>query len=180
MSRAETRLKVFTAAIDLIAEQGYNATTVEAIADRAGVAKGTVFYNFGSKEALFAQLLDYGIGRLATEMAAATDLEGVVMAQLRFFAEFGPFARVLLGQMWQTAWREAIERLRDEAIGVYARELRCRLPEAQVETAATALFGMVLTVSIERSVLRPDRSVEQVHAMLMDVLRGGVAAELTP
>ncbi|MEV0582017.1 helix-turn-helix domain-containing protein [Nonomuraea sp. NPDC050310] len=176
MSRAETRLKVFAAAIDLIAEQGYNATTVEAIAERAGVAKGTVFYNFGSKEALFAQLLDYGIGLLATEMAAAENLEGAVMAQLRFFADYGPFARVLLGQMWQSAWQEAIARLRAEAIGVYVRELRDKLPEGQVETAATGLFGMVLTVSIERSVLHPDRPIEQVHAMVLELLRGRITS----
>ncbi|WP_084962016.1 TetR/AcrR family transcriptional regulator [Thermoactinospora rubra] len=178
MSRQQTRLKVFAAAIELMAEQGYTATTVEAIAERAGVAKGTVFYNFGSKERLFAQLLDYGIDLLAQAMAEAAPegLDAVVLAQLRFFARYGPFARVLLGEMWRTAWQAAVTRLREEAIGVYVQVLRGKVPDAQLGTAATALFGMVLTVSIERAALHPDRPVEQVHATLVDLLHSRVTA----
>ncbi|GAA4062010.1 TetR/AcrR family transcriptional regulator [Nonomuraea soli] len=169
MTRQETRLKVFAAAIELMAEQGYTATTVEAIAERAGVAKGTVFYNFGSKEQLFAQLLDYGIGLLADAMGEAGDLDAAVLAQLEFFARYGPFARVLLAEMWRTAWQDAVAALRSRVISVYERHVPGGV-------APTAVFGMVLTVSIERKVLRPDRSIEEVHTELMDLLRGRITS----
>ncbi|GGP87513.1 TetR/AcrR family transcriptional regulator [Streptosporangium pseudovulgare] len=208
--RAETRLKLFTAAVEVIAEQGYSAATVEAIAERAGVAKGTVFYNFGSKEALFAAMLDHGIGHLAAALAEAASggpgpavperdagrtgrdgadgpaapgggtaldaLDAVVMAQLRFFEEYGAFARVLLAEMWRTAWQDAVARLRDQVLGVYAGVLRRAVAEGlvreglDVETAATAVFGMVVTVSIERRALHPDRPLEELHATLADLL----------
>ncbi|MFF0307680.1 TetR/AcrR family transcriptional regulator [Streptosporangium sp. NPDC004379] len=219
--RAETRLKLFTAAVEVIAEQGYTAATVEAIAERAGVAKGTVFYNFGSKEALFAAMLDHGIERLAGALAEAASpapaasvtsaasaasaggpggaapggpgpaapgdavpagataleaLDAVVMAQLRFFEEYGAFARVLLAEMWRTAWQDAVARLRDQVLGVYADVLRRAVAEGlvreglDVETAATAVFGMVVTVSIERRALHPDRPLEELHATLADLL----------
>ncbi|GGF50760.1 TetR family transcriptional regulator [Marmoricola endophyticus] len=45
----EQRLR--TAALELFAEQGYDATTVEAIAARAGVGRTTFFRTFDSKEA---------------------------------------------------------------------------------------------------------------------------------
>ncbi|WP_030906994.1 TetR/AcrR family transcriptional regulator [Streptosporangium amethystogenes] len=184
--RAETRLKVFAAAVEVIAEQGYTAATVDAIAERAGVAKGTVFYNFGSKEALFGALLEHGIQQLADALAGAAEvarppleaLDAVVMAQLRFLEEYGAFARVLLAEIWRTAWQEAVAALRERVLGVYLDVLRRAVSEGvlredlDVDTAATAVFGMVLTVSIERRALHPDRPVEQVHATLVDLLHG--------
>ncbi|MFJ2032456.1 TetR/AcrR family transcriptional regulator [Streptosporangium sp. NPDC087985] len=187
--RAETRLRLFAAAVEVIAEQGYTAATVDAIAERAGVAKGTVFYNFGSKEALFTALLEHGIQRLTgalreadTGQAALDALDSVVLAQLRFFETHDAFARVLLAEMWRTAWQDAVARLREQALGVYADVLRRAVTEGaiqddlDVETAATAVFGMVLTVSIERRALRPDRPIEQLHATLVDLLHRRVSA----
>ncbi|GIH89853.1 TetR/AcrR family transcriptional regulator [Planobispora siamensis] len=186
--RAETRLRLFTAAVELIAEQGYTATTVDAIAERAGVAKGTVFYNFGTKEALFTGLLEHGVGLLSGALSGAAAgktaldaLDSVVLAQLRFFEEYGAFARVLLAEMWHTAWQDAVARLRREVLGVYADVLRRAVAEGtvrrdlDVETAATAVFGMVLTVAIERKALHPGRPIERVHATLVDLLHGRVA-----
>src|SRR3954471_19457810 len=69
--REDTRQRLFEAAVDLIAEQGYSATTVDDIALRAGVAKGTVYYNFASKTELFEALLQHGIGLLTAEFRAA-------------------------------------------------------------------------------------------------------------
>ncbi|NUR91734.1 MAG: TetR/AcrR family transcriptional regulator [Nonomuraea sp.] len=187
MTRSDTRLKVFGAAVELIAEQGYAATTVDAIAERAGVAKGTVFYNFGNKEGLFSALLEHSIGKLAAALAEADRgetaieaLDSVVLGQLRFFEEYGPFARVLLAEMWHAAWQEAVAELRERVLGVYAGVLRRAADQGEirsdldVETAATAVFGMVLTVSIERRVLHPDRPLTEVHATLVELMHGRI------
>lgn len=187
MTRADTKMKVYGAAIELIAEQGFTATTVDAIAERAGVAKGTVFYNFGSKEALFSSLLEHSIGKLADALSesavgetALERLDSVVLGQLRFFDQYGPFARVLLAEMGRTAWQEAVSQLRAKALGVYADVLRQAAASGEVradldvETAATAVFGMVLTVSIERRVMHPERPIEQTHATLVELLHGRI------
>ncbi|MEU4235519.1 TetR/AcrR family transcriptional regulator [Nonomuraea sp. NPDC026600] len=178
---------MFRAAVELIAEHGYAATTVDAIAERAGVAKGTVFYNFGSKEGLFEALLEHSINLLAEALADADTgesaldaLDSVVLGQLRFFEEHGAFARVLLAEMWRTAWQEAVARLRQSALGVYANVLRRAAANGEiradldVETAATAVFGMVLTVAIERRALYPDRPLERTHATLVELLHGRI------
>lgn len=47
---AETRIR--RAALALFAEQGYEATTVRAIAEAAGVSPGLVIHHFGSKDGL--------------------------------------------------------------------------------------------------------------------------------
>jgi AcrR family transcriptional regulator len=54
--RAETRRRIVAAARGLIAEGGYVAAQVAAVADRAGVAVGTVYRHFPSKSELFAQV----------------------------------------------------------------------------------------------------------------------------
>jgi AcrR family transcriptional regulator len=51
-----TRARLLTAARELIDEGGYGATSVLAIADRAGVAAGTLYRHFASKEELFVEL----------------------------------------------------------------------------------------------------------------------------
>ena len=54
--RAETRRRIMTAARELIAEGGYVAAPVAAVADRAAVAVGTVYRHFPSKSDLFAEV----------------------------------------------------------------------------------------------------------------------------
>ena len=53
----ETRMRIFGAATQLFTEFGYNATTVDRIALLAGVAKGTFFVHFPSKDAVIAELV---------------------------------------------------------------------------------------------------------------------------
>ncbi len=51
-----TRRRLLHAAQELIEEGGYGAASVAAIAERAGVAAGTLYRHFSSKEELFVEL----------------------------------------------------------------------------------------------------------------------------
>lgn len=53
---APTRARLLRAAQSLIEEDGYGAASVIAIAERAGVAAGTLYRHFSSKEELFVEL----------------------------------------------------------------------------------------------------------------------------
>ena len=54
----ETRDRLFLAACDLFVANGYAGTTVDSIASRAGVAKGTFFVHFKTKDAVATQLIE--------------------------------------------------------------------------------------------------------------------------
>ena len=54
----ETRERITQAAIELFTERGYEATTVDDIAAKADVAKGTFFNYFQRKEAVFDALAE--------------------------------------------------------------------------------------------------------------------------
>ncbi|MFB4306139.1 TetR/AcrR family transcriptional regulator [Actinomadura sp. GTD37] len=187
MARSGTRERLFGAAIELIAESGLAATTVDQIAERAGVAKGTVYYNFGSKAALFSALLEYGVERLATALREAASgrapldaLDAVVAAELAFIGEHESFARLLIAETWRSGgdWQRTARLIRERAIGVLADVLRDAVAAGDLRsdldtaTAASAVFGMVLTVALDWRALQPGRPLADVQATLMDLLRG--------
>lgn len=56
---AHNREALIRAAQELVAERGVAAVTMDAVARRACVGKGTLFRRFGSREGLMGQLLDH-------------------------------------------------------------------------------------------------------------------------
>jgi AcrR family transcriptional regulator len=58
---ARTRRLMLDAARDLLLEQGYAATTLAQVAERAGVAAPTVYKAFGNKPGLIKAVFDYSI-----------------------------------------------------------------------------------------------------------------------
>jgi AcrR family transcriptional regulator len=68
-----TRARIFTAAVHLFAEHGYADTTVDRIVRAAGVAKGTFFIHFATKDAVVTQLVRNQVtaARLAREHVLA-------------------------------------------------------------------------------------------------------------
>ena len=99
--RAEqTRAAIVTAALDLFRERGYEATTMRAIAIRAGVSTGNAYYYFGSKEELIQEF--YSRNQLAHEVASrpvlaaerelAARLAGTVKALIDVLEPYHSFA----------------------------------------------------------------------------------------
>ncbi len=53
VDKEEKARQIIAHATIVFAERGYNATTIDAIAERAGIAKGSVYQYFKSKTDLF-------------------------------------------------------------------------------------------------------------------------------
>jgi AcrR family transcriptional regulator len=53
-----TRALILAAALKLFAKRGFTSTSVDEIAQQAGITKGAVYWHFGSKEDLFSAILD--------------------------------------------------------------------------------------------------------------------------
>src|ERR1700733_16229776 len=70
---AGTRERLLRAARELIDEGGYGATSVMAIAERAGVATGTLYRHFPSKEELFVEMFRDVCDHEDRAIAAALD-----------------------------------------------------------------------------------------------------------
>ncbi|NUP79871.1 MAG: TetR/AcrR family transcriptional regulator [Nonomuraea sp.] len=57
----ETRGRILAAALELFLRDGYGATNLQDVADRAGVAVQTIYFVFGNKRALLKELVDVTI-----------------------------------------------------------------------------------------------------------------------
>ena len=55
-----TKRRIFETAIDLFARKGYEATSIDEITAVVGVAKGTLYYHFKSKDDIFRYLTEQG------------------------------------------------------------------------------------------------------------------------
>ena len=63
MATVSAREKVIQASIELMTGRGFTATTVDEIVNQAGVAKGSVYHAFKSKEALAIAALEHYLQR---------------------------------------------------------------------------------------------------------------------
>jgi AcrR family transcriptional regulator len=73
MSAQERREQLVGVARTVFAERGYEATTVEEIAERAGVSKPVVYQHFGGKEGIYAVIVDREVRQLTDSLARCFD-----------------------------------------------------------------------------------------------------------
>ncbi len=99
----ETRRRIIEAAGALFMEQGYGATRLQEIADRAGVAVQTIYFVFRNKPSLLKELVD---------VAIAGDDEPVPTMERPWFAEVmaAPTARSALAAL-VAGTRRTLERV---------------------------------------------------------------------
>src|SRR4051812_42010153 len=76
--RAATRERILRAAHELVADGGFGAASVAAVAARAGVATGSVYRHFSSKADLFAEVFRRAAQREVDAVAHADTLAGGV------------------------------------------------------------------------------------------------------
>ncbi|XVV01874.1 TetR/AcrR family transcriptional regulator [Actinosynnema sp. CA-248983] len=184
---AVTKQKLFDAALRLVGERGAASVTVDEIAAEAGVAKGTVYYNFASKDALVDALLRHGVDLLAARLRVAegeaeTDraMESLVDGMLGFFAEYPAFGQLLVSELWRTPgqWHGTLSLLRDDIVSIVRGQMQRlsdegRLPEGvQVGTASAALFGTLLVIALDWQVFQPERTLADVREAVLLLVRG--------
>jgi AcrR family transcriptional regulator len=103
-AKARKRADLLACAARVFAANGFPGTDMQAVADAAGVAKGTLYLYFSSKEEMFLAAVDQGLQRLRAFVDAA--VEGVdepleviakaIFAYLRFFKEQPEQAELLI------------------------------------------------------------------------------------
>lgn len=86
IERARRKQDLLQAARAVFAENGYERATVDAIAQRAEVGKGTIYLYFETKEALLAELVLQALNELAQRLQAAGDLCSLLHPDQRLLA----------------------------------------------------------------------------------------------
>jgi AcrR family transcriptional regulator len=71
LTAQERRQQLFAVALELFAKRGYRATTMDDIAEAAGVTKPLLYQHFSSKRALYLELVDSIAQNLLTAISRA-------------------------------------------------------------------------------------------------------------
>lgn len=104
----KTKRKIFETSMKLFAEKGYDATSIEEITATVGVAKGTLYYHFSSKEEIFNFLVEEGVKLLQNSIDIKTTkyenyidkIKAIVLIQLKIVVKYEDLIKILLSQFW--------------------------------------------------------------------------------
>ena len=187
--RPEARpAQIIEAAIEVLAEQGLSGVRLEEIARRAGIAKGTIYLYFDSKDAVFQAVVRHTILEEMDRLAAAPR-EGTAEERFRRLLEdFWTFVRT---PRFQTVYRLVAGELHryPELARFYTREVSGRVSGAlarilqegidagefrEMDVAATAQMPIALCIKqsvwCERRQLLDTPGSRSDDQVLQDVL----------
>lgn len=168
----KTKRKIFETSMKLFAEKGYDATSIEEITATVGVAKGTLYYHFSSKEEIFKFLVEEGVKLLKNSIAIKTaklnnsidKIRAVVLIELKVLVKYESFMTIILSEIWGTGDRskmcrdyvfeyiQMIQEIVEE--GIQNKEII----EADPNVIASGIFGFVCSSLIYK--LRREKNIE--------------------
>jgi len=187
-----TRDKILDAARDCFIEQGYDATGVAEICQRARVSKGAFYHHFPTKQALFLELLNRWLAGVSAQVETIQSAGATVPEMLDTLSLL--IGRVLEDasgqvQMFLEFWTRAA---RDPAIwqatispyhtyqrlfaglierGIAEESLRPVDPMAAAQAVVSMGVGLLLQAALDPQGTDWDRVAHQSVQMLLDGLR---------
>lgn len=104
----KTKRDIFQSAIKIFSTNGYDAATMDEISVSAGVAKGTVYYHFKSKDEVFKYIITEGVNLLREQIELIITGQGdytyklreLTKNQLRLVYENRDLFKVIMSQAW--------------------------------------------------------------------------------
>lgn len=188
---ADKGTAILEAALTLFVRSGFHATRVEEIAERAGVAKGTVYEYFPSKEALFKGILDLSFQRycgtareaVRSRGRASAQLAALIEASQAFARENRPLARIVLEtlsgmdeqlRVHILTTRAQVRQIFQQVIeaGIQAGEFRPLDPDL----ATSAVMGAVTGLFKQWIFGEQGQPPAEAAAQLLDLLLQGLSA----
>ena len=172
----KTKRKIFETSMELFAQKGYEATSIEEITATVGVAKGTLYYHFSSKEEIFNFLAIEGMKLLKNSVEIKTSrlensidkLKAIILIQIKILVKYQNFITILLSQIWGMENRNTIFRgyvfdhikMMENIIleGMKKGEIK----EGNADVIASGIFGLISSGLIYRLKTEKELDVNQI------------------
>lgn len=195
-SSRPTRERILDAGLRTFAEKGFTGATTKEISMKAGVNEVTLFRHFGSKEALFASVIQERSplaeirGKVSVDTDAPVDelLESNARTVLAILKANRHLFMMILGDAWRVPkMRSAISEFGVEKGVEFVTELMAtliaagKIREMDPRVAARSLIGMIQSYYITRYLLageEPERKEEErMIAGFVGIFLDGVRRE---
>jgi AcrR family transcriptional regulator len=158
MPADQRRQQLFEVARERFAQQGFHATSMDEIAEAAGVTKPVLYQHFPSKRALYVELLEETGRQLLSTLAEATALAGSLRERVELgFRAYFRFAvgnrsafMFLLGTSLRSdpEFARIVEEILDAAAETIATLIEIPAPDEQRQMLANAIVGMAESVGL--------------------------------
>ncbi|SED18946.1 Uncharacterized HTH-type transcriptional regulator yxaF (plasmid) [Tsukamurella tyrosinosolvens] len=175
--RRDTRRRMLLSAVDLMRERGAAGVTIDAVLERSGAPRGSVYYHFpGGRAELVADALDLA-GDSITALIEGASGDGAIQALHRFsafwasvlrdsdFAAGCPVVSVAVGgSSEEDHLRPAVA----ETMGRWRDVLTAAMAVDGIESRAAASLATMAIASIEGAIIlcRVQRSVEPLDDVI--------------
>jgi AcrR family transcriptional regulator len=179
-----TKESILEAARESLREQGYSATSIRAVAERAEVQLSLVHYHFGSKQAVLVAVLERENEKLLARQQALFAGLGPLSAKWRAACRFleddleSGYVRILW-ELWAAGladeelaarWRDATagwRRLMAELFEEWSREVELELP---ISATAVATLVANLFQGLEVEILAGVSEAEAPHLEVLEAV----------
>lgn len=154
------RAEILDAALRVFGQYGYRRTSVDDIAGEAGIAKGTIYLSFTSKEEIFRALAQRLSQQMLTGAEAASRRPGTTAGKLAAMhaAWFGIYAETLTRSPHAAELLDAKHRLSADLVADGAKRYNRLVREVIAEADATG------ELDLEAVGLTPDTAAELLIA----------------
>lgn len=186
----KTKNLIFLSAVKVFSNYGYDGATMDEIAMSAGVAKGTLYYHFKSKEEIFKYIISEGMKLMQDEIDTAVNnedtaidrLKSVFKVQLMLVHRNKDFFKVIASQLWGKELRQfelrniienyinSIEVLIDDAIKSN------KIKKGKTRMLAYSFIGNLCASSIYE-ISNSDEDLESIVESMMDYILNGTASK---
>jgi TetR/AcrR family transcriptional regulator, fatty acid metabolism regulator protein len=194
--RQEREALILQVAEEMLMEKGYYETSIEEIAARVGIAKGTVYLHFPSKEDLVVAIFERDMQKLADFIGAIVSspmtARGKMEAILQFMYEGISNKRMqMLDSLYNSAELRRIFLEKEACTRHVWEELSARIASVLDEGKATGEFdktlptaimlsaftGLLAPRSYERLIVEEQMTAEEVAKGLGRIYFKGIAAD---
>jgi AcrR family transcriptional regulator len=174
-----SRRTVLQAAVDVLAEQGYGAFTIDAVARRSGVARSTIYRHWRRREDLVGDALDTLNVQPQAPIGSAGEARDAVLGLLRHLdvgLNDGPTAACLPALIDGAERNPGIRRLHhgqnDRRRGTLVRALAEALPggeeqDGDADLLAHALAGALMYARLMTPRRFSDAQIERLVALIL-------------
>ncbi|WP_160693170.1 TetR/AcrR family transcriptional regulator [Clostridium sp. C2-6-12] len=168
----KTKNLIFESAIKIFSESGYRGATMDDIAANAGLAKGTLYYHFTSKEEIFNFIVEEGLKILQNQVIEVQEMNigpiekliKICKIQLTFLYGYTDFFKVVMSQLWGNESRQ--DELR-QRIRVYINEIEINIKNAmnngEIEKGDTELIAFQFFGSLCSSAIYESIHIEKIN-----------------
>jgi AcrR family transcriptional regulator len=191
--RGTARRRILDAALAEFHDRGYEGTSLQAVAKRAGLTKGAIYWSFRDKQDLFLALVHEQLDvpaeklmRIAEDAPSEVETAPLVSQGVAELIRDQPAVLLLMFEHWSLATRDpklrgGFIRRQSELRGAMARALEARHATTGVpltypaERLATGILCLGAGIAME-ALVDPTATPDELFGELLGIIYDGLAA----